>query len=96
MLGLRIFEAIGADITDLGEEHSHRVPHVCGQGTKVVQIPLPPPVGWAIDRAIATGPAGRSCSTTAAPGWTAMPPCRRIQPALPMTGSPRPFPPHSG
>jgi integrase/recombinase XerD len=25
LLGLRIFEATGADITDIGEEHGHRV-----------------------------------------------------------------------
>jgi len=30
LLGLRIFEATGADITDLGEEHGHRVLRVCG------------------------------------------------------------------
>jgi len=35
LLGLRIFEATGADIADLGEEHGHRVPRVCGKGTKV-------------------------------------------------------------
>ena len=35
LLGLRIFEATGADIGDLGEEHGHRVPRVCGRGTKV-------------------------------------------------------------
>src|SRR5215469_15247076 len=52
LLGLRIFEAAGADITDLGEEHGHRVLRVCGKGTKVVLIPLPPAVGRAIDRAI--------------------------------------------
>ena len=52
LLGLRIFEATGADITDLGDEHGHRVLRVCGKGTKVVQIPLPPAVGRAIDRAI--------------------------------------------
>ena len=52
LLGLRIFEATGADITDLGEEHGHRVLRVCGKGTKVVQIPLPPAVGRAIDQAI--------------------------------------------
>ena len=51
LLGLRIFEATGADITDLGEEHRHRVLRVCGKGTKVVQIPLPPAVGRAIDQA---------------------------------------------
>jgi integrase/recombinase XerD len=53
LLGLRIFEATGADIGDLGEEHGHRVLRVCGKDTKVVLIPLPPAVGRAIDRAIA-------------------------------------------
>jgi integrase/recombinase XerD len=52
LLGLRIFEATSADITDLGEEHGHRVLRVCGKGTKVVLIPLPPAVGRAIDKAI--------------------------------------------
>ncbi len=59
LLGLRIFEATGADITDLGEEHGHRVLRVCGKGTKVVLVPLPPAVGRAIDTAIgarASGP----------------------------------------
>jgi integrase len=31
LLGLRIFEATSADITDLGEEHGHRVLRVCGE-----------------------------------------------------------------
>jgi integrase/recombinase XerD len=52
LLGLRIFEATGADIADLGEEHGHRVLRVCGKGTKVVLVPLPPAVGRAIDRAV--------------------------------------------
>jgi integrase/recombinase XerD len=52
LLGLRIFEATSADIADLGEEHGHRVLRVCGKGTKVVLVPLPPAVGRAIDRAI--------------------------------------------
>jgi integrase/recombinase XerD len=51
LLGLRIFEATGADIGDLGEEHGHRVLRVCGKGTKTVLVPLPPAVGRAIDRA---------------------------------------------
>ena len=54
LLGLRIFEATGADIADLGEEHGHRVLRVCGKGTKVVLVPLPPAVGRAIDRAVGT------------------------------------------
>jgi integrase/recombinase XerD len=59
LLGLRISEATAADVADLGEEHGHRVLRVCGKGTKVVLVPLPPAVGRAIDRAIgvrASGP----------------------------------------
>jgi integrase/recombinase XerD len=52
LLGSRIFEATGAGITDLGEEHGHRVLRLCGKGTKIVLVPLPPAVGRAIDRAI--------------------------------------------
>ena len=59
LLGLAIFEATCADIADLGDEHGHRVLRVCGKGTKVVLIPLPPAVGRALDRAVGdrvTGP----------------------------------------
>ena len=52
LLGLRIFEAAGADIADLGEENGHRVLRVCGKGTKVVLVTLPPAVSRAIDRAV--------------------------------------------
>lgn len=52
LLGLRIFEANGADIGDLDEEHGHRVLRMIGKGTRTVLIPLPPAVGRAIDRAI--------------------------------------------
>src|ERR1700733_2732651 len=52
LLGLRIFEATGADIADLGEEHGHRVLRVCGKGTKAVLVPLPPAVGRTTGRAI--------------------------------------------
>jgi integrase/recombinase XerD len=52
LLGLRIFEATGTDIADLGEEHGHRVLTVHGKGDRVVLVPLPPAVGRALDRAI--------------------------------------------
>ncbi|WP_207786085.1 tyrosine-type recombinase/integrase, partial [Micromonospora globispora] len=52
LLGLRIFEACGANIGDLGEEHGHRVLRVRGKGGKVVLIPLPPAVARAVDRAV--------------------------------------------
>lgn len=53
LLGLRIFEACGADIADLGEEHGHRVLKVRGKGGKVVLTPLPPAVQRAIEAAVA-------------------------------------------
>jgi site-specific recombinase XerD len=52
LLGLRIFEATGSNIEDLGEEHGHRVLRVHGKGDKVVLVPLPPAVGRALERAI--------------------------------------------
>jgi integrase/recombinase XerD len=58
LLGLRIFEATGADIADLGEEHGHRVLRVCGKGTKFVLVPLPSAVSRAIDRAAGSRPRG--------------------------------------
>jgi len=58
LLGLRIFEACGLDVSDLGEEHGHRVLRVLGKGHKIVQVPLPPAVGRAIDRAIGSRTSG--------------------------------------
>ena len=52
LLGLRVFETCAADISDIGEEHGHRVLRVIGKGGKVVLVPLPPAVGRAIDRAV--------------------------------------------
>jgi len=52
LLGLRIFEACGSNIADLGEEHGHRVLRVRGKGGKVVLVPLPPAIARAIDRAV--------------------------------------------
>jgi integrase/recombinase XerD len=52
LLGLRIFEACGATIDNLGEEHGHRVLKIRGKGDKTVLIPLPPAVARAIDRVV--------------------------------------------
>jgi len=58
LLGLGIFETVGADIDDLGEEHGHRVLRVRGKGGKVVLVPLPPAVSRAVDRAAGERPGG--------------------------------------
>ena len=55
--GLRIFEATGAGVTGLGEQHGHRVLRVRGQGTKAVLIPRPP-AGRAIGRSAGTRTGG--------------------------------------
>jgi integrase/recombinase XerD len=63
LLGLRIFEATGADIEALSEAHGHRVLRVHGKGDKVALVPLPPAVARAVDRATEgreTGPILRS------------------------------------
>ncbi|MEW2330627.1 tyrosine-type recombinase/integrase [Micromonospora chersina] len=52
LLGLRIFEACGSNIPDLGDEHGHRVLRVPSKGGKIVLVPLPPAVARAIDRAV--------------------------------------------
>jgi site-specific recombinase XerD len=58
LLGLRIFEATGADVSDLGEVHGHRILTVRGKGDKLATVPLPPAVGRAIDRAVGQKPNG--------------------------------------
>jgi integrase len=58
LLGLRIFEATGSDIEDLGGEHGHRVLRVHGKGDRIVRVPLPPAVGRAIERAVGGRSAG--------------------------------------
>jgi integrase/recombinase XerD len=74
LLGLRTFEATGANVEDLGEEHGHRVLRVRGKGSKVVLVPLPPAVGRAIDRAVSGRVSGPILLNSREPGWTAMPP----------------------
>jgi site-specific recombinase XerD len=52
LLGLRIFEATGADVEALEEVHGHRVLRVRGKGDKLALVPLPPAVSRAIDRTV--------------------------------------------
>lgn len=63
LLGLRISEALNANVEALEEIHGHRVLRVLGKGDKVAIVPLPPAVGRAIERAVvgrAAGPILRS------------------------------------
>jgi integrase/recombinase XerD len=81
LLGLRIFEATSTDTADSGEEHGHRVLRVCGKGTKIVLVPLPPAIGRARTcSAIRSSP---PCSTQASTSGTS-----RSPPATP-TRAPR-------
>jgi site-specific recombinase XerD len=50
--GLRVSEAIGADIEDLGLERGHRTLTVRRKGGKVVTVPLAPRTARAIDLAV--------------------------------------------
>ncbi|MEV6705456.1 hypothetical protein [Micromonospora wenchangensis] len=58
LLGLRIFEACGSNIADLGEGTRPPGPTDARQGGKVVLVPLPPTVARAIDQAISERTSG--------------------------------------
>ena len=73
LLGLRIFEACGANIADLGDEHGHRVLKVRGKGDKTVLAPLPPAVARAIEDATQGRDHGPICATRSVGGWTGTP-----------------------
>jgi integrase/recombinase XerD len=65
LLGLRVFEATGSEITALGEARGHRVLKVYGKGNKVALVPLPPAVARAVDRAVEDRQAGPILLNTA-------------------------------
>ena len=56
--GLRVSEALGADIEALGLERGHRTLTIVRKGGKVVTIPLAPRTSRAIDLAIGERPEG--------------------------------------
>src|SRR5437764_7335474 len=72
--GLRISEALGADIDALGLERGHRTLTVTRKGGKVVTMPLAPRVGRTLDLAIGQRLEGPSSSTAPASGSTVTPP----------------------
>jgi integrase/recombinase XerD len=56
--GLRVSEALGADIEALGLERGHRTLTIARKGGKIVTIPLAPRTARAIDLAIGERPDG--------------------------------------
>ena len=57
--GLRVSEALGADVADLGTERGHRVLKITRKGGKVATVPLAPHTAEAIDSYVgdrSTGP----------------------------------------
>jgi integrase/recombinase XerD len=79
LLGLRIFEATGVTVADLGEEHGHRVLKVHGKGDKTVLVPLPPAVARAIDRAVGERTAGPILLHTCGTGMDRQAGTRRLR-----------------
>jgi site-specific recombinase XerD len=51
LLGMRVSEACGVDIENLGTERGHRTVFIIGKGNKPALIPLPPRVARAVDAA---------------------------------------------
>jgi site-specific recombinase XerD len=62
--GLRVSEAISADIEDLGLERGHRTLTIVRKGGKVVTVPLAPRTARAIDLAVGERCAGPIFATT--------------------------------
>jgi integrase len=72
--GLRISEALNADIDDLSSERGHRTLAIVRKGGKHVTIPIAPrTVGHSICTS-ANAPWGRSSSASKADAWTATAP----------------------
>ena len=86
LLGLRIFEATGLDIADLGEERGHRVLRVLGKAERPSSSHSHPRSAEPSIRRSATGLAVRSCSTPAAPGWNRHAATRRLRHLAQATG----------
>jgi integrase/recombinase XerD len=56
--GLRISEALAADVTDLGDERGHRTLRIVGKGAKIATVPLAPRTAAAVDALAADRTAG--------------------------------------
>jgi integrase len=68
--GLRVSEACGADVADLGLERGHRVLMVVGKGDQHTLVPLAPQTVRAIDAAVAGRADGPLLMSSGGVGWT--------------------------
>lgn len=67
--GLRVSEAISADVEDLGFDKGHRVLTITGKGGAEVKIPLPPSTARAVDRAVGDRSTGPILATSTGARW---------------------------
>jgi len=91
--GLRVSEATGAGIEQLGLERGHWTLTITRKGGKVVTIPLAPRTARAIDLAIANALPGRSSWLRMGGGWTGTAPGGSSAKSRAAPGSPRKSPP---
>jgi site-specific recombinase XerD len=68
LIGLRVGEAIGINVTDLRSQSGYELLTIMGKGAKPALITLPVPVLRAVRDATADRPPGRCCSTSTATG----------------------------
>ena len=66
--GLRVSEACGANVEDLGIERGHRTLRIVGKGNQPATIPLVPRTARTVDLRWANAPRDRSFSVTTAAG----------------------------
>src|SRR6201986_2860196 len=71
--GLRVAEACGANIEDMGMEGGHRVLRIVGKGSKPALIPLVPRTPGPSIWPSANAGTVRSCSARTAAGWIGVP-----------------------
>jgi integrase family protein with SAM-like domain len=88
MLGLRVSEACGTNITDLRYEAGYELLHVLGKGAKPADIPLPSRCSAPSGKPSAGASPARSCGPAPAGGWTALAPAGHSQESPTLPGSP--------
>ncbi|NIZ89663.1 tyrosine-type recombinase/integrase [Kineosporiaceae bacterium B12] len=68
--GLRISEALGADVRDYGHDQGHRVLKIICKGGKAARVPLPPPAVRVLYDYLGDRTSGRSSSPATPPAAT--------------------------